>query len=85
MKEYEYPGRAWLSVLLLLGLTASAVLAQDADIKEKILAEFYPYRQGVPQVEGITPGMTINKSNAQVAAAVLPPEVLKIKIGRAHV
>ncbi|MBI3301479.1 MAG: DUF1329 domain-containing protein [Deltaproteobacteria bacterium] len=63
---------------LTLGLTVPVVLAQDADSREKILAEFYPYRQGGPQVEGITPGMTINKGNAQVAAAVLPPEVLKV-------
>jgi len=70
-----------LSVLLVLLAFASPVqadTAQGADLKEKILAEFYPYRQGGPQVEGITPGMTISKDNAQVAAAVLPPEVLKV-------
>ena len=69
-----------LSVLLILlvgGLPVQADVAQTA-LTEKILAEFYPYRQGAPQVEGITPGMTINKNNAQVAAAVLPPEVLKV-------
>ncbi len=67
-----------LLVLLVCGLPAQADLAQEADLKEKTLAEFYPYRQGAPQVEGITLGMTINKNNAQVAAAVLPPEVLKV-------
>ena len=66
-----------LLVLLVCGLPAQADLAQEADLKEKTLAEFYPYRQGAPQVEGITLGMTINKNNAQVAAAVLPPEILK--------
>ncbi|HEV8716977.1 MAG TPA: DUF1329 domain-containing protein [Candidatus Binatia bacterium] len=74
-------GRTYLSiplVLLLFSPTARSVSAEDAGLKEKILAEFYPYRQGGPQVEGITPGMTINKDNAQVAAAVLPPEVLKV-------
>jgi Protein of unknown function (DUF1329) len=63
--------------LWFLGPAPDAVFAQDALRKEKILAEFYPYRQGGPQVEGITPGLTITASNAQVAAAVLPPEVLK--------
>ena len=63
--------------LWFLGPAPDAVFAQDALRKEKILAEFYPYRQGGPQVEGITPGLTIAASNAQVAAAVLPPEVLK--------
>ncbi|TMA60472.1 MAG: hypothetical protein E6J80_02020, partial [Deltaproteobacteria bacterium] len=78
MRERGYLGRTWLNVLLILGLAVPAARAQDADIREKILAEFYPYRQGGPQVEGITPGMILNKSNAQVAAAVLPPEVLKV-------
>jgi hypothetical protein len=55
-----------------------AFAAEAAESKEKILAEFYPYRQGNPQVAGITPGMTINKNNAQIAASVLPPEVLKV-------
>ncbi len=67
-----------LLALLLLGLTDQAVFAEDAGFKEQILAEFYPYRQRSPQVEGITPGMAINKNNAQVAASVLPPEVLKV-------
>lgn len=71
----------YLSVLLILlvcSLPVQADVAQTADLTEKILAEFYPYRQGAPQIEGITPGMTINKNNAQVVAAVLPPEVLKV-------
>ena len=71
-------GLSILLALLLLSLKVQTVPAEDSDLKGKILAEFYPYRQGSLQVEGITPGMTINKSNAQVAAAVLPPEVLKV-------
>ena len=50
----------------------------DSATREKILAGFYPYRQTTPQVAGITAGMTINKTNAQVATSVLPPEVLKV-------
>ena len=67
-----------LLVLLVFSSPVQADLAQDAELKEKILAEFYPYRRGGPPVEGITPGMTINKNNAQVAVAVLPPEILKV-------
>src|SRR5713101_7799621 len=81
MGKYRCQRGTCLSVLLVLlgfGLPVQADVAQTADLTEKILAEFYPYRQGAPQVEGITPGMTINKNNAQVAAAVLPPEVLKV-------
>ncbi len=50
---------------------------QADDQQERILAVFHPYGQGVPQVEGIRPGMTIDKTNYQVASAVLPPEILK--------
>lgn len=82
MRERGYRKGTYFSVLLVLllvTLPARLVIAQqDATLQEKILVEFYPYRQGVPQIEGITPGMTINKDNAQVAASVLPPEVLKV-------
>jgi len=71
----------WTSVLLFLPLcywVVSAAHAQELDAKEKILAKFYPYRQGGPKVDGIASGMKINADNAPVAAAVLPPEVLKV-------
>jgi hypothetical protein len=50
-----------LVVASLLGFLPMQANAQDGDIREKILEVFYPYRQGVPQVEGITPGTEINK------------------------
>jgi hypothetical protein len=50
--------------------------AEPDAIQEQLQAVFFPYRQGTPKVAGITPGMTINKSNAQAAAEVLPPELL---------
>jgi hypothetical protein len=67
-----------LPFFLVLLCPWSVVAEQETDLKEKMLAEFYPYRQGGLTVEGITPGMTIGKHNAQVAAAVLPPEVLAV-------
>jgi len=51
--------------------------AQEEGRREKILAVFLPYRQGAPQVEGITPGIKIDRTNFQVAEEVLPPEILK--------
>ena len=51
--------------------------AQDGNTQERILAVFHPYRQGLPQVEGISSGMKIDQSNFQVAQEVLPPEILK--------
>lgn len=73
-------GRGRLSLLFLttLALLPAWVLAQGEDgTKEQILAVFRPYAQGMPQVAGITPGMTIDKTNFQVAQDVLPPEILK--------
>lgn len=52
--------------------------AEEDGIRKKILAVFSPYQQGLPQVEGITPGMKIDKTNAQVAQEILPPEILKV-------
>ncbi len=50
---------------------------QADDRQERILEMFQPYRQGFPHVEGIRPGMTIDKTNSQAASIVLPPEILK--------
>jgi hypothetical protein len=79
MREQKCHGRVWGNTLLfLLMLSPAVAFAEERDTRERILAEFYPYRDGVPQVEGITPGMVINTTNASLAAAVLPPEVLKV-------
>lgn len=51
---------------------------QNGNLKEKVLEVFHPYRQGVPQVEGITPGTKITRENFQIAEKVLPPELLRI-------
>jgi hypothetical protein len=64
-------------LLALTGLLTLPGRVHADDRQEKILAVFHPYRQGPPRVEGIRPGMTIDKTNYQVAVAVLPPEILK--------
>jgi hypothetical protein len=51
--------------------------AEENHAQDKVSAALFPYRQGPPRVEGITPGMKIDATNAQVAASVLPPEILK--------
>ena len=50
--------------------------AEQEDIAAKIEAFLFPYRQGLPRADGITPGLKIDKTNAHVAAGVLPPELL---------
>jgi hypothetical protein len=57
-------------------MSLSIVQAQNGN--QDALAGFHPYRDGKPQVAGITPGMTINKDNVQIAEKVLPPEVLRV-------
>jgi hypothetical protein len=68
----------WMMSLFLLSLAHQTMAEPDAATREKVLAGFYPYRQSILQVAGITPGMTINKNNAQVAATILPPEVFTV-------
>ena len=65
-----------ISLLSFFPTWSYAQNANGGDPKEQVLQAFYPYRQGVPQIEGVTPGMTINKDNFQVAEKVLPPELL---------
>lgn len=79
MREQKCRGRVWGNALLfLLMLSPAVAFTEEGDTREKILAEFYPYRDGAPQVESITPGMVINATNAALAAAVLPPEIFKV-------
>lgn len=61
---------------VLLSLAPVRGWAEPEGAAAKIKAFFLPYRQGGPRVDGITPGLTIDKTNAQVAAKVLPPELL---------
>ena len=63
-----------LMIIASVGFFSSGVHAQE---NEALLAGFHPYRDGTPQVEGITPGLKITTDNAQVAEKVLPPEVFR--------
>jgi hypothetical protein len=64
-------------LLVLSCVLCARGLVRADDQQERMLAVFHPYRQGFPQVEGIRPGMTIDKTNYQVANTVLPPEILR--------
>jgi hypothetical protein len=66
------------AVVSLLGFLALRANAQEENLREKILEVFYPYRQGAPQMDGITPGTKINQTNFQMAQEVLPPEILRV-------
>jgi hypothetical protein len=65
-----------VAVFLVLFLLPLQGWAESGSLQERILTAFFPYRQGPPRVEGITPGMKIDATNAQVAESVLPPEIL---------
>ena len=60
-----------LVTLTLLASTTYAATLQDVE------NSFYPYKNGVPAVEGIKPGMTLNSGNWQVAKDVLDPAMLE--------
>lgn len=64
-------------VFLIVGWLSAPVQAEGDSDHDKILAGFAPYRYGPVRVEGVSPGMTLNSTNAQAAASVLPPEVQK--------
>ena len=64
----------WLVSCMFLGSFAPVAQAQEG-ARERILKDFFLYRDGPPQVEGIQPGLKLDATNAAVAAAVLPPEI----------
>lgn len=67
----------WLVVVLGLLISAPLAVAEPAT-PEPFQPTFYPYSAGAPRQDGITPGLTIDQHNWQVAESVLPAEVLRL-------
>ena len=63
------------SLVFLFGLMSAGTAAGQG--RASVLAGFFPYQDGFPQVEGISPGMTLDSSTAQLAKDLLPPEILR--------
>jgi hypothetical protein len=66
-----------LGLGLVLGLLAVSGQAEVDHLSAPLRAVFYPYRQGPPQAEGITPGLRLDHTTFEVARAVLPAELLQ--------
>jgi hypothetical protein len=74
------------SIALAAALGASQGYATTLDDVEK---SFYPYKDGVPQAEGLSVGMTINSANVEQFTEVLDPAIyqqikdgwLDVKVG----
>jgi hypothetical protein len=78
IKATNFRRRAAYGAIVFLALVIPPTEGRAAtdSIPEKLQAIFFPYRHETPKVAGVTPGMTIDKNNAQVATEVLPPELL---------
>lgn len=64
----------------LFSTSVTAANLQDVD------NSFYPYKNGVPTVEGLSAGMTINQSNVEQFKAVLDPAMYQfIKAGNTEI
>ncbi len=64
--------RRFLFLMVCL-LTCGAAFAEAT--LEDVERSFYPYKDGQPQIEGVTPGMVINPSNVEQAKEALDPEL----------
>ncbi len=62
-------------LMCIIGLLSAGAAAGQG--RASVLAGFFPYQDGFPQVEGISPGMTLDSSSAQLAKDVLPAEILR--------
>jgi hypothetical protein len=58
----------------LLGL-AMSISAANAATEADVDKSFFPYKDGFPTVDGVTPGMVITKDNVEQAKAALDPEM----------
>ena len=66
-----------LHKILTLSLTGFmlSIGAAHASTEADVDQSFFPYKGGFPKVEGITPGVVINKDNVESAKAVLDDEM----------
>lgn len=71
----QYSIKSWAGILIALG----AAIPAHAELPDAVVQEsFFPYKNGVPKVEGITPGMVVNKSNVEAAKSVLAPALYNV-------
>ena len=66
--------------------TAALVTSAAAATPEDVDKRFHPYKNGVPSAPGVTPGMTINKSNVGSVGDALDPQLLEaVKAGEVEI
>lgn len=66
-------------IAVALATTLATAMAADPKVVEK---SFFPYKDGVPSVDGLVPGVVINAANAdQFASAIDPVLLQQIKDG----
>ncbi|MFC6673923.1 DUF1329 domain-containing protein [Marinobacterium aestuariivivens] len=66
--------KSLLSLALLAAAAAAAAQGQAEPVSlEVVQKSFYPYRDGVPTVPGLMPGMTIDQSNVEQFREALDP------------
>lgn len=66
------------STAILFLVTTTSVAFSELPPQETSHRSFHPYSAGAPQIEGITPGQTLDQHHWQQAEQVLPPEVLRL-------
>jgi hypothetical protein len=64
--------------LFIIGLAVSCNPARLSAQESAIIARLQPYSDAKPRIAGLEPGVTLSQTNAQLARAVLPEEVLRI-------
>jgi hypothetical protein len=67
----------WFAVLF-TGLCFISTAFANAPTLDAVQGTFHPYQAGSPSSEGITPGLTIDQHNWQLAEGRLPVEVLRL-------
>ena len=76
-KQWQQWQSLWIALIVIsLTVLIDSTTVYGDSVQNNVENLFFPYKESFPKVDGITPGMTLDKTNAQVAKDVLPPELL---------
>lgn len=73
-----FKASTFIGLFFLVTVSFIPVFLEAEEGEEALIDAFLPYRNDLPTVEGIVPGMVIRADNVEVARGVLDPEIFRV-------